>query len=211
MSEPIILLSSGETLKLRSVLLYNEQRLRDIENLRARAMAKAGPANSGIGFIGSPGWVLGASAVMSLFEAAATRRLQQEALTLLREAERRSQALVDTARQCDFAALGNAHLPHPELWRAVTTEDFQVDFKALSWSDRSMTLERYRKTKADVVDGILTITQQVTYVHNGDDFLLVTTDVGPLNIRWSAVVAYRGAPPAPPTFLPAALESGPFE
>jgi hypothetical protein len=56
---PLILLASGQTLKMRSVLLYEEDHVNEIASLRAQALKGLGGVSTGIGFWGSPTWAIG--------------------------------------------------------------------------------------------------------------------------------------------------------
>jgi hypothetical protein len=56
---------------MRSVMLFEQERVNEISVLRAGAAQKlGGGSSSGIGFLGSPEWVLGAWAVTSLIAGA---------------------------------------------------------------------------------------------------------------------------------------------
>jgi len=190
---PLVLLTSGQTIRIHAVLLYDERRIREIEDLKALAAAKFGPVSSGIGFIGSPGWVLGGAAVLSLLEGAAAKRLQREGIQYLQQAQTKSQALIESAAYCDVSGIANGHLPHPELWAYEMVERKVFDVSNLGWNARNDLLKKYNKSKSDIQDGELPIEIHTRYVHNGDEFLRIKSDIGEINIRWSAVVAYAFA------------------
>src|ERR1700753_601237 len=65
------LLASVQSLKMRSVMLYEETRVREIASLQNLVVGKLGQLSTGISSIGSPGWVLGALSVL-VFENSAS-------------------------------------------------------------------------------------------------------------------------------------------
>jgi len=56
----------------------------------------------------------------------------------------------------------------------VTTE-YTIDTRSISWNQRSAFLAKYNKPEHDVVDRQITL--QRRYVHNGDEFVRVKSDV----------------------------------
>lgn len=64
----LTLLSSGQILKIKGVMLYPSEELGRIATIRAEAAQKLGGVSSGVGFIGSPGWAIGAGAALGLLE-----------------------------------------------------------------------------------------------------------------------------------------------
>jgi hypothetical protein len=186
---PILLLASGQSLKMRSVLLYEETRVREIASLQNMVVGKLGPLSTGISFIGSPGWILGASSVL-VFENSTTNAAKKEGLEILRKVEALSKGLLDTATYCDARELENRHLPHPNLWFFHRVQTDFINIGEMGWSERREFLRRHNKSKSDIHDNQISIAKEMRYIHNGDEFINVNTDVGPMNIRWSAVVAY---------------------
>lgn len=192
----VVLLSSGQTVRMRAVLLYDADELSDISNLRRQATQKLGGVSSGIGFLGSPSWVIGASVATSIIESALSSGVQKQGLQLLQAADARSKALVDKGRYCDIARIDNAHLPHPASWSCEVDVRLSVDLGKISWGERSNFLKKHNRTKADVHDNFVEIVVTRRMVHTGDDFVQMDTDIGPLSIRWSHVTAYSYPKPS---------------
>jgi hypothetical protein len=186
---PILLLASGQSLKMRSVMLYEETRVREIASLQNLVVGKLGQLSTGISSIGSPGWVLGASSVL-VFENSATNAAKKEGLEILRKIEALSKGLRETATYCDARELENRHLPHPNLWFFHRVQTDFINIREMGWSERREFLRRHNKSKSDIHDNQISLAKEMRYVHNGDEFINVNTDIGPMNIRWSAVVAY---------------------
>jgi hypothetical protein len=148
---PMILLSSGQTLKLRKILLYEEPRVNEVALLRAQAVKGMAGVSTGIGFWGSPLWALGGAAALGLVEGALSSSARKQALQYLGIAAERTKGLIETR------AGRPAH-------RAAV------------------------RGRCVVINGQIQIGTR--YVHDGDDFVHVETDVGKMSIRWQEVVAY---------------------
>ena len=186
----LILLASGQTISMRSVLLYDERLVNQVAELRTQAIQKMGGVSTGVGFIGSPGWVLGASAMMGLLEGAMTRSSQKQGAEMLAEAHAKSQSLVNSGQYCSVSLINNSHLPYPALWSHRRDVPKKVDIRSIAWTARTSFLKQNGLTKDDVKDNHVVIPETRRFVHNGDEFIDIDTDVGPLSVRWSRVAAY---------------------
>jgi hypothetical protein len=172
--EVVLLLSSGQTLRVRAVELYPAEQLAKIAGLRAQATQKMGGVSTGLGFIGSPGWVIGASAVLGVLEAALSESSKKQALPLLRQAEQLAAALHSQGQLCQIEIIRHIERPNPGSWTANA-----VVSKRVSEYSGFLGKEIYREEKVTT-----------DLVHTGDDFLRVQTDDGLINVRWSSVVGY---------------------
>ena len=186
----VILLASGQTLRMRSVMLFEQNRLNEINLLRAEAAQKMGGISSGIGFIGSPEWVLGASAVTSLISGALSASARKQGIEMLNTASAKSLDLVNSGTYFSVADLANHHLPYPGLWCAEEISTEVVRTWNLSRGTIAELLKQHGKTKADIQNDQITLPVTRRYVHNGEEFVSVETDIGPMNIRWSNVIGY---------------------
>jgi len=179
-------LASGQTLKLLSVVLYEQEAVNEIASLKAQAAKNFGGVSTGIGFWGSPGWVLGGAAVLGLLEGALSNSAKKQGIELLRVAEEKYQLLVQNSVSFDALELLNAQYPHPQSWFAL--RETIVDVSKMNWRERDALLARFQKTKKDIANDKLKV--QSRYIHNGDEFVNFETNVGKLSVRWSHVVAY---------------------
>ena len=186
----VILLASGQTLRMRAVVLFAQERLSEIAVLRAEAAQKMGGISSGIGFIGSPEWVLGASAVTSLISGALSASARKQGIEMLNLAAAKSLDLVNAGTYFPIAKLANHHLPYPALWCAETVADEVVQLWSLSRSAIADLLRQHNKTKADIHGDQITLPVKRLHFHNGEEFVSMETDIGPMNIRWSNVIGY---------------------
>jgi hypothetical protein len=186
----VILLASGQTLRMRGVMLFEQQSLNEITLLRAEATQKMGGVSSGIGFIGSPEWVLGASAVTSLISGALSASARKQGIEMLNAASAKSLALLNNGIYFPVAELDNHHLPYPALWSAETVAPERVYVGNLARAAIADLLKQHNKTKEDIREFHLTIPIRRRHIHNGEEFVNVQTDIGPMNIRWSSVIGY---------------------
>ncbi len=162
----VVLLTSGQLLKLRGITLYPVEMVSEITKLREIALSKIGGVSSGIGFLGSPGWAIGAGAALGLIEGALSSSARKKGFQMLLEADQKHLSLRRTGRVFPFGRVINRDQPNPNLWRVE-------DDGAKSWSG-------LKKVEA--------------FVHDGGEFFTADTETGLMNIRWQSVVAYTAAP-----------------
>jgi hypothetical protein len=193
----VVLLSSGQTLRMRSVMLFEQESVNEISALRAGAVQKlGGGSSSGIGFLGSPEWVLGAWAVTSLISGALAATERKDALEMLNTAATKSLELANGGSYFPLDQVRNYHLPYPALWSAEVVSNEIVQAWRLSKQALTDLLKENNLTKADVAGrDQMTLAVKRQYVHSGEDFLNVETDIGPMNVRWDSVIGYACPPP----------------
>ena len=71
---PIITLVSGERLVVREVLQYDENKVAEINSLKAQAGNELQGFTTGLGFWGSPGWVIGGALALGAVESMISNR-----------------------------------------------------------------------------------------------------------------------------------------
>jgi len=186
----VVLLTSGQLLKIHGVTLYPIEAVSEVARLREMGVAKMGGISTGIGFLGSPGWALGAGAALGILEGALSSSARKEGARLLVDAENKHLDLRRNGRAFRFGRIQNRDQPNPNLWRVDELIRRKVDCGAMMRADRNQFLARYGKTKADLVDGMLEVNQTQTFVYDGGEFFIADTETGLMNIRWQNVVAY---------------------
>jgi hypothetical protein len=169
-----LVLLSGQILKVRGIELYPAEELAKIAAMRAEAMQKLGGVSTGVGFIGSPGWVIGASAALGFLESALSDSIKKAALRQLAQAEELSATARSLGQLFQIKSIKQIERPNPGSWTAHTVESKRVLHKVTLFGK-----ENYRD-----------IDITTTFVHNGDDFLGVETENSFVNVRWSSVVGY---------------------
>jgi hypothetical protein len=191
----VMLLASGQILKVIGVMLYPTAALGQIANMRAEAAGKLGGVSSGIGFIGSPGWAIGAGAALGILQGITSGAAKKEGSRMLSAAEILAEQTLARGLLFRVEHIEKLDRPFPGVWSAKESADVQINLEPLARRQRADTLTQYRKTENDVVHGMLTVKTETPFSHNGDDFLTVDTEFGLINIRWSAVVGYVGPLP----------------
>jgi hypothetical protein len=159
---PVIFLTSGQKLTLLKVMLYDEDAVQEVAKLRTQAAKSLGGGGSlGVGVIGSPSWtLLGEAAAISIISGLLSSVSQKQAVEMLQTAQRKSEAVAKSGVLVDFAQVTNSHSPHPSVWSA------SVEIRNMDGLGRR------------------------GYVHNGDEFVNVETDLGAISIRWGQVSGY---------------------
>jgi hypothetical protein len=113
-----LLLASGQTLHVRGVQLYPANELARIAGLRAEAAQKMGGVSSGIGFYGSLGWVIEASAALGIIEAVLSDSSKKAGLRLLVQADQLSVATCSLSKLFQIEGIKHIERPHPGAWTA---------------------------------------------------------------------------------------------
>jgi hypothetical protein len=93
---PVVVLTSGQTLRLHRIKLYEEEAVKEVATLKAQAAKtlSLGGAPSGLGVVGSPSWaVAGTAAAMSIAGGLLSGVLQKQALQLLETVAAKSEVL----------------------------------------------------------------------------------------------------------------------
>jgi hypothetical protein len=172
---PVIVLVSGERLLMRAVLLYEAAKVAEVATLKARAAKMLQGFHTGIGFWGSPGWVVGNAAALGLVEASLSIRAKKKGLYLLQTAAMKFKRLPETAVVFPSDQVQNLESPHPKEWLAVR----KVQHDGRAWLARAFGPPPPNEQR---------------YVHDGEDFVNIKTDAGMVCIRWSHVASYLPPP-----------------
>jgi len=116
---PVVVLSSGHSLRLRKIKLFEEKAVIEIAELRAQAAKGLGPSALGLGVLGTPsvGFALEAGAMLAVGGLLANMA-HKTGLDFLRRAQDRSHALASRGVYFDSTAVKDMHLPRPGAWWA---------------------------------------------------------------------------------------------
>jgi hypothetical protein len=202
-SDALAILASGQTLKIHGVTLYPAESVATISGIRSEAVSKMGGVSTGIGFIGSPTWAIGAGAALGILESMASDVTRKSGIKMLAEVDKLTEALYAQGLLFRMRDVSGSDRPLPPAWSATALVDDHIDIGSLSRKQRETMLTHYRRTEADIIDGyLLPIKRERLFSHSGDEFLTVDTDFGLINIRWSSVVGYIGPSRAKPPPLP---------
>jgi hypothetical protein len=116
---PVITLVSGERLIIREIQLYDEQKVMEISALKAQAADKLQGFSTGLGFWGSPGWVIGGSLALGFVENLISGSQQRQGLRTLRLAAQKFEALPDCSAFVSVERVQNLQNPNPQSWFAT--------------------------------------------------------------------------------------------
>ena len=121
-----ILLPSGQTFVVRGVTLVPEEQVKEIAQLKAQAMKSLGGVSTGIGFFGSPEWVLGGVAALTFVEGLLSTVTKAAGISLLQSVATKVKELESSAFTFPLQAVHNSHIPHPQAWYAVRQREVTV-------------------------------------------------------------------------------------
>ncbi|UVO34506.1 hypothetical protein KUL72_23805 [Bradyrhizobium arachidis] len=186
----VLLLSSGQTLKVQQIELYPAEDLAKIAGLRVEAARGLGGVSSGLGLIGSPGWVVGATAALGFLESVLSEASKKSAIRLLAQAEEMAAAARLRGQLFHIEDIEQIDRPVPTAWRRASTVLERVYTGHMSWKQLAEFLATHGKTDRDLVGNHLSIETKKLFVHPGEDFVVVDTEQGLISIRWSGVVGY---------------------
>lgn len=166
-----IRLNSGIELKIKAVRLYDRYTLSAINSKKAEARQKHQGVSTGLGAIGSIGWVLATTAVIGAVEGALSAHAAAQGSDLLTDAIRMELDLRNRGAFLPVGTIKNIEHPFPEIWLVLGESTYVVDGKAQKFSS--------------------------SFIHNGDEFIVVQADNDSIcSIRWSSVEHYAYLPNA---------------
>ena len=118
---PIITLVSGERLVVREVLLYDVNKVAEINSLKAQAGNELQGFTTGLGFWGSPGWVIGGALALGAVESMISNAKQKTGLQLLRLAAEKFNQLPNNSVFVSVDRIRSLQTPNPQNWSAMTS------------------------------------------------------------------------------------------
>jgi hypothetical protein len=186
----VVLLTSGQLLKIHGVTLYPIEQVAEIVQMREMAATQMGGVSTGIGFLGSPGWAIGAGAALGILEGALSSAARKEGVRLLGEAERAYLRLLRNGRVFRFGQIINRDVASPNLWRVEEQGSRKIDFRTLSRQEKQTLYANHGLDKSHAVNGFVDVPQTQAFVHDGGEFFTAETETGVMQIRWQNVVGF---------------------
>lgn len=177
-------------MKVQQIELYPADELAKIAAMRAEGAHGLGGFSTGLGFIGSPGWAIGASAALGLLETALSDGSKKTAIRLLAQAEEMAAAAHSRGQLFRIGDIEQIERPTPTTWRRTQTVPERVYTGGMSWKQKAEFLATHRKTDQDLDGNHIILETKKVFVHTGEDFVTVDTEQGLVKIRWSGVVGY---------------------
>lgn len=184
----IVRMQSGAEHLLSRVKLYHAELVAQIEALRVQAQTKLGGVSTGIGFIGSPEWVLGGSALIGALETALSKSAQKEGIRLLQQMEKLSLTLQYQGAFFPVEEIEHISVPLPSTWAATGESVSNIDTSGMHYFERRDFIEKHKIQEGDIQqDGWARVRMTGRHIHDGSAFLNAETDEGQIRLRWTSV------------------------
>lgn len=191
-------LSSGNELIVNRVMLFPETDIQQIFLLRTKAQEELGGFSTGLGFWGSPGWVIGGAAVLGFAESLVSNSKMKKGFNILKEAAVKLEQLKTKGVFFNVSAIEGIDRACPGDWRASQVSQFEIDLKPMGFMQKGEIIRRYNISRNQISDGTATVTGTVGFVHNDDDFVRFEVQGEQVAVRWTCIERYRLARNAPP-------------
>lgn len=117
----MVKLSSGAELVVTKVGLYPQSALQHLADLKRQATESLGGVSSGIGFIGSPGYVLSGALALGVFEGILSRSATKRGLKYLAEYQECRLSISRNPVFFPVKNVANFSMPIPGSWSAVSS------------------------------------------------------------------------------------------
>lgn len=190
-AKKLIITVGGVSHEVSHIKMFPAAEVNQWRAMVAQAQTQLGPVSSGIGFIGSPEWVIGGSIVSGILTQGIANASAKAGMETLNRAAALLAQIRSLGRFVAVSEFREAERPHPKAWIAVAPGLKAVDFSRVSMFEKDKFLRQHNRTKADVVNNVLKVDADVEYILLDDEFVTVTTPQGEVHIRWSAVETYQ--------------------
>ena len=118
----------ARVMQVTEVRMYHAKAVAAWRGMMAAAQEKMGGVSTGIGFIGSPEWVVGGSLVLGALESALSNSNAKIGIKLLGEANAFLEEMHARSVFIPVADIKNIDRPQPEMWNATQGS---IDFMML--------------------------------------------------------------------------------
>lgn len=119
--------TSTRILQVTEIKMYHAKAVAKWRGMMAAAQEKMGGVSSGIGFIGSPEYVITGSLVLGALEAAISNANAKVGIKLLGEANRFLEEMHDRSVFIPVSSVANIDRSQPEMWQGKQgTIDFMM-------------------------------------------------------------------------------------
>lgn len=183
-------LTSGSQLMATSLMLFPEWEIRHAQSLRAAAQEELGGFSTGLGFWGSPGYVVAGAAILGIVESLVSNSKTKKGLEMLAQAAATYEQARGHGAHFAISEVNGIDRPHPTVWRATkTTQVIVKDVQAMGVSKFGQFLRQYNISKENITNGIAAFTG--TFIHNEDEFVSIKVDDQSVAVRWSEIASYQ--------------------
>ena len=192
-----IVLSSGRQIETNAIRLYPDSDLEKIASLRAKAQEELGGFTTGLGFWGSPSWVIGGAAALGVMESIVSDSKAKEGVHLLILAAEKYKDLQQKGVLFDVSIIKGIDNPDPTTWHAIGTRTVKFDLNTMSESEkdvfykkRGMDMQQRMQFRRETVSPIIEEVK-ASFSHDGGDFVWIDIDGQLTALRWKYVETYR--------------------
>jgi hypothetical protein len=184
---PIVILTSGQTLMIKQVQLFDAVVVRELATLQAEFTKLIGYQPGGYGFGGSATWVAGGMIAAGLLGALASAGARQKAQEVFEKIGAKQNELKMTGKFFHHDVIENIGLPNPLIWS----------------SSEILTIKERKKIappptfvgifiKTDEMQGAEFSYEKInSYVLNDSEMIRIMSNIGMIDFRWSQIVAFR--------------------
>ena len=110
--------AGGQAYAISHVRLYHRKAIEQWQQLLASAQQHLVGQNTGIGLIGSPGWVVSAGLILGAIEGAANSSAQKRGATILGEAKNLFNEMIKRSEYFAVSEIAAINQPVPGIWHA---------------------------------------------------------------------------------------------
>lgn len=105
-------------IQVNEVKMFHTKAVAHWRALMASAQEKMGGVSSGIGFIGSPGWVLSGAVVLGAIEGALSSANAKAGMKIVSQAAEFMNEMRNRAVYVRISEIENVDIPNPDAWQA---------------------------------------------------------------------------------------------
>jgi hypothetical protein len=182
----------GKSLRATGIHLYPGDEVAEWRAAMTTAQQQLAGVSSGVGFFGSPGWVIAGAVATAAIEGALSSKSAKEGVHSLARANKLLENLRLSGETYLFGKVSGLDNPSPTAWRAQGDGYAAIDMSKVPMLDVGRILEAHGKTKADIQGGRLEVPANVAFVSLDEDFIRLRLEEGSfMNVRWSLVDTFR--------------------
>jgi hypothetical protein len=187
------LAGAPERFQINGIWLYPSNDIARWRAMLQEAQIKMGGVSTGLGFWGSPGWVVGGALVLGALETHLSNKQAKEGVEILQKAAKLLEDIRSAGQVFQVGKIQNGNLPLPELWQARAVGETRHDLRAMGFIERGKFIAQHKLTKQQLSTGVVAIQNTQIYSLLGEDFIGAVANDRPFSFRWSAVSYFSAA------------------
>ena len=183
----------GNTIEVSEIFLYPYDDVARWRSLMDEARQKMGGAGTGIGFLGSPEWVLGGVILLGALEKIASNKNDKDGFNLLEQAATAYEKIISNPWKINIKEIDNIDRPNPSMWKSYETIPGRfVDLQYMSFGQRMNFIDANDLSRSDIVNGGISLNpKKSALISLPDEFVTVVVSGHVMHVKWSSVDTYR--------------------